>query len=73
MCALIETPIIRDMRRTAAELGVVDDLIYVRDHELVRMPEWSRIRFLDALEKLGVDRLIPNRSPLSLVEPDPRD
>lgn len=74
MCRLIETPIIRDMRRTAAQLGIVDDLITIRRLGWGDLPEDARLRLDHALEVLGVDPpLFPPAASTPFDAPDPRD
>ena len=70
MCALIETPIIKDMRQTARLLGIVEDLIQLRAC-CGREACADCVQRLDAaLEILGV----PTPHPIRLtVPPDPRD
>ena len=70
MCALIETPIIRDMRRTARELGIVAELTELRAC-CGREACADCIGRLDAaLDLLGVPS---ERRPRLTIPPDPRD
>lgn len=64
-----ETPIIRDMRRTARELGITNAVM--RAYTYGRLEEGDRRDLGDALEYLGV---VPEvLALLTPGEPDPRD
>ena len=77
MCALTRpypelTPIIRDMQQTARELGVLADLVALRECCGREACEDCRRRLDAALAMLGVPTLTtPSR--LAAVPPDPRD
>ena len=70
MCRLIETPLLRDMRQTARQLGIVADLIALRDCCGREACDECRQRINNALEMLGVHAPTIPRSPLPA---DPRD
>ena len=64
------TPIIADMQQTARELGIVRDLLDVRQHCGYLLDADCRRRFDYALASLGAE---PVPSPAPVVGPDPRD